>query len=394
MPLYRTKRKRLLDNSEEASTSNAQSKVHLVDNNQPHTSRGSSQQTSQRPEPVIVASGRNKKTDPYHSSSQSRAAPNEEPPVIPVASTSRHETKPRIPSQDIDEPESVFTPQTRNTQVDPPTSNQAETTEPLKQYSAVSISQMFNQFMLSQQCVSEKKLIRLIEEYNKRFSGRAEKTLELKSFVNRFNKLFRPDGLQIKRTYDPIGHTYYHILSGTFDRRLSKFNTWSQKESGYYFLVLDEMFSSFLRNVSEDEEIRNPASGDYSFLSISTSTAVNLSRKVTGTHLTMSMAEKLLARWATRKWFTFMDSDRRITVGVRTLSLMSSYLHSKFSIFLCNVCTFTCLIGLTCHKCHLCIHYHCLEGGTAQNHPCPTCNVAMSGVQYLVPKEVHEEMEE
>lgn len=199
--------------------------------------------------------------------------------------------------------------------------------------------------------------------------------------------------MQIKRIYDPIGKVYYHVLAGTFDDKLSKINTWSQKESGYYFLVLDEIITNFIKNANEEDEINDPESVDYSFLSIPNSKAVNMSRRVTGGNVTMTLAEKYLALWVPLQWFKYIDNNRQITTGVRTLSLMSNYLHSKFSIFLCNICNFTCLVGITCPQCHLCMHYHCLENKTAQGQPCPSCNVPMSGVHYILPKDLHEAME-
>lgn len=232
----------------------------------------------------------------------------------------------------------------------------------------------------------------LFSEYNKHYSERGSQPIELKSLVKRYNISFRQVGMQIKRIFDPISKVYYHVLAGTFDDRLSKMNTWSQKESSLYFLVLDEIISHFMRNVNEEDEINDPESVDYSSLSILTRTALNFSRQVQG-GITMALAEKYFSLWIPQQWFQYIDSKSRIAVGARTLSLMSNYLHSKFSISLCNICNFTCLIGIACPKCQLCMHYHCLENNTAKGQPCPNCNVPMSDVHYILPKESNEAME-
>lgn len=193
--------------------------------------------------------------------------------------------------------------------------------------------------------------------------------------------------MQIKRIYDPIGKVYCHVLAGTFDDKLMKINTWTQKESEFYFLVLDEIIGHFLRNANEEDEINDPESVDYSFVSIPNTTATNLSRRVPGGNFTMTMAEKYFALWVPHQWFKYIDSNSRLTLGVRTLSLMSNYLHNKFSIYLCNICNFACLIGITCPNCEFCMHYHCLEANTAREQTCPTCNVSMSkDVHYILPK--------
>lgn len=161
----------------------------------------------------------------------------------------------------------------------------------------------------------------------------------------------------------------------------SRHNKWSAKESTFFFLVLDEIVKAFLSNA--DEATVNPKKLDYTFMSVSTNALINLSRRIP--HLSMTVGEKLLKKWKLAHWVEFLDHRKRVTIGIWSMSAMSSYMNRKFSIYTCYTCNLSCFIGKACPKCNLCLHYHCLEEKAQSGHPCPTCNLPLSEVKALVP---------
>ena len=210
--------------------------------------------------------------------------------------------------------------------------------------------------------------------------------VQLQTLLSNSNRIFRPIGFQIKRVYDLVTKGYYYALFNEINDSLSHKNTWSAKESAFYFAILDEIISAFLES---DEDDIHPDAIDFSFISIGSTAAVNLARRA---GVSMVLGEKLLKKWIAEHWFEKIRSDR-VTIGIRTMTLMSSYLNSKFSIFNCYTCNSACLIGISCPKCNLCMHYHCLEG-SVHGHPCPTCNVPMSKVKTLLPPTREQPQEE
>ncbi|KAI2803171.1 hypothetical protein BLOT_007294 [Blomia tropicalis] len=196
------------------------------------------------------------------------------------------------------------------------------------------------------------------------------------------NRVLRPFGFQIKRIFDSINKVTYYILANEIEDKLNISNTWSEKESNYYYAVLNTLIQSFM----DKHQNMNPESIDYEFMSIGSTSAVNLARTV---DITMTLADKLINYWTEMHWFEFC-ADKRITVGILTLSLMTSYLKKKFNIASCYSCSFACLIGIVCEQCSLTMHYHCgLEGFPSNDSyiRCPICITSkMSEVKCILPE--------
>jgi len=238
------------------------------------------------------------------------------------------------------------------------------------------------QFFIARRCVTEDKMDSLFIAYNKQYRDKANKTIDKQTLISRSNKQWRLFGFQIKRVFDAANKTFYYVLTNEIDDSLSTQNSLSQKESAFYFVIVDEIVQSFLSN--EESQI-DPDNIDFRFMSINFTAAINLARKVP---ISMVLGEKLIKHWLTVNWFTKTDSGR-ITLGMRTLSIMSSYLQKKFAIYTCYSCHLACLIGVVCPKCNVCLHYHYCSDANSRNGKifCPTCrpDQKMSGLKSIMP---------
>lgn len=179
-PLTRKKQKRTLEDTLTSFVNlQEESNVIHVDQPEPQTSRSASRQKQGSDSGTPQASSSGKKraspsievSEPVNvSSRKNRNEPNTPPVQIlhesdPVAPTGRAKRKerqtPASQGQDIEAPEPVISTGSRPRN-EPQTSTNVNS-QPTKLFSALSISQMFNQYMSIHQCVPEKKLNRLVE---------------------------------------------------------------------------------------------------------------------------------------------------------------------------------------------------------------------------------------
>ncbi|OTF74163.1 hypothetical protein BLA29_004899 [Euroglyphus maynei] len=175
------------------------------------------------------------------------------------------------------------------------------------------------------------------------------------------NQTLRGYGFTIKKVFCESNDKTFYVFTNEIEDALTAKSVLTRNENAFYYLLIESIVKPFLE--SNDDTFNFSE-----HLAIGITSANNLARKA---NITIILGEKIIKNWINQYWFQKIDSESKITLGVRTLAQKSGYLIRKYGLSACKHCSIVCFHGVKCSKCNVCWHEKCLPSNTLT---CSSCS--------------------